>query len=54
MNAVEARAFEQHPLFSLRMRRWDEEAKDRDTPTHELDPYKQMCQRYWVSINPQL
>jgi phosphonate degradation associated HDIG domain protein len=53
MNAEEAAAFEQNPLFqlSLRMRHWDEEAKEKDMPTPDLRPYQSMCQQYWEGRN---
>lgn len=49
MNAAEAQDFEQDELFhvSLRMRHWDEEAKETNMPTPNLSSYQQMCQRYW-------
>lgn len=56
MDAEEAQAFESDPLFqvSLRMRHWDEEAKENDMPEPDLQHYMQMCQQYWISKNPQL
>jgi phosphonate degradation associated HDIG domain protein len=54
MRSEEAEAFEQDPLFhlSLRMRYWDEEAKENDLPEPDLQRYKKMCQQYWISKNP--
>lgn len=56
MLAEEAKAFEQDPLFhlSLRMRHWDEEAKEHDMPKPDLQRYKEMCRQYWIAKNPQL
>jgi phosphonate degradation associated HDIG domain protein len=44
MDAEEAAAFEQQPLFSLiiQMRRWDEEAKVEHKPLPDLNRYKAM------------
>jgi 2-amino-1-hydroxyethylphosphonate dioxygenase (glycine-forming) len=54
MTAAEAQNFEQDELFhvKLRMRHWDEEAKETDMPTPDLGRYQQMCQQYWEIRNP--
>lgn len=46
MNANEAKAFENHPLFdlSLRMRYWDEAAKETEQIMPDLVKYKQMAE----------
>lgn len=46
MDANEAAAFKQHPLFnlSLRMRVWDEAAKETDQVMPDLAKYKQMAE----------
>lgn len=43
MSQDEAEAFENYPLFDLiiRMRLWDEEAKNKNMPAPDLDEYKQ-------------
>lgn len=53
MTATEAQDFEQDELFrvSLRMRHWDEEAKETDMPKPDLSRYQQMCQQYWEANN---
>lgn len=45
MDAAEAAAFEQNPLFelSLRMRHWDEAAKQPNLPIPPLEYYKQLA-----------
>ncbi len=45
MNEKEASAFEQDPLFALylRMRNWDERAKEESMPLPDLDKYKKMA-----------
>ena len=45
MGSAEAIAFEQHPLFelSLRMRHWDEAAKEINQPVPDLANYKGMA-----------
>lgn len=50
MNAEEAAAFEQDELFklSLRMRYWDEEAKEIGMPTPDLKPYQEKCRQYLI------
>lgn len=47
MSAEEAYTFEQDPLcaVSLRMRHWDEKAKEKHVPVHDLRAFKQMAQR---------
>jgi predicted HD phosphohydrolase len=42
MSAEEAQAFEQDPLYtvSLRMRHWDEQAKEMHVPVLDLDVLK--------------
>lgn len=44
MKEAEARAFEKDPLFSLyiRLRQWDEKAKQEDVPLPSLDKYREM------------
>ena len=48
MSAEEAERFEWDPLFgiSLRMRQWDEQAKEEDVPVPDLNTYKKMAQRH--------
>jgi phosphonate degradation associated HDIG domain protein len=48
MNAAEAQAFEQDELFalSLRMRHWDEAAKETGQPVTDLSEYRARCRRY--------
>lgn len=48
MNAREARKFEQDELFelSLRMRHWDEAAKETGMPPPDISPYRTRCLRY--------
>lgn len=48
MTEEEARAFAQDPQVDaiLRMRRWDERAKDPEAVTPPLDHYKDMCLRF--------
>jgi phosphonate degradation associated HDIG domain protein len=45
MTAAEAMAFEQDELFdlSIKMRQWDEQAKEENIPVPDLTEYKQMC-----------
>jgi 2-amino-1-hydroxyethylphosphonate dioxygenase (glycine-forming) len=45
MSTAEAIAFEQHPLFelSLRMRHWDEAAKEINQPVPDLGNYRGMA-----------
>ncbi|MFN8355604.1 MAG: HDIG domain-containing protein [Spirosomataceae bacterium] len=47
MTAQEAADFERHPLFqlSLRMRYWDEAAKETEQPIPDMNHYKQMAER---------
>ncbi len=47
MNADEANAFEQHPLFNLfiAMRLWDEDAKVEHQPMPPLGKYKSMAEK---------
>lgn len=56
MSAEEAAAFEKDGLFnlSLRMRHWDEEAKEIGMPTPELTPYQDKCRQYLMKNNPQV
>ena len=46
MTEKEAKEFEQNPNFHaiLRMRQWDEQAKDPDVAIEPLEKYKKMCQ----------
>ncbi|XP_047491618.1 2-amino-1-hydroxyethylphosphonate dioxygenase (glycine-forming)-like [Penaeus chinensis] len=48
MTEEEARTFAQDPQFDviLRMRRWDERAKDPEAVTPPLEHYKDMCLRF--------
>ncbi|SDL85806.1 phosphonate degradation operons associated HDIG domain protein [Catalinimonas alkaloidigena] len=48
MSPDEAEQFEVSPLFgvSLRMRHWDEEAKEEHLPVPDLKRYKKMAQRH--------
>jgi len=48
MDADEADAFESHFLFELmiRMRRWDEAAKEVNQPVPDLEKYRSMCLRH--------
>jgi len=48
MDAAEALAFERDPLFDryLKMRRWDEQAKEKSMPLPDLDRYRQMAVRH--------
>ena len=48
MDADEANAFEQYPLFELivKMRRWDEEAKVENLPVDDLEKYRGMIFRH--------
>ncbi|WPP48809.1 HD domain-containing protein [Catalinimonas niigatensis] len=48
MTAREAADFEQNALFklSLRMRHWDEEAKEIGMPTPDLKMYQDKCRQY--------
>jgi phosphonate degradation associated HDIG domain protein len=45
MSAAEAGAFEEDELFetSIKMRQWDEQAKEEHIPLPDLEVYKQMC-----------
>lgn len=56
MNAEEAAAFEKDELFklSLRMRHWDEEAKEIGMPTPDLQPYQDKCRQYLMQNNTQV
>ncbi|WP_075351639.1 phosphonate degradation HD-domain oxygenase [Algoriphagus marinus] len=47
MNAEEAKAFEKDPLFevSLKMRSWDEAAKEEHVPVPDLNIYKEMASK---------
>ncbi|MEK6476569.1 HD domain-containing protein [Catalinimonas sp. 4WD22] len=56
MNAEEAAAFEQDELFklSLRMRHWDEEAKEIGMPPPDLQPYQDKCRQYLTQNNTQV
>ncbi|SIN67403.1 phosphonate degradation HD-domain oxygenase [Algoriphagus halophilus] len=51
MNASEAAAFENDPLFevSLKMRTWDEMAKEEHVPLPDLENYKKMAERILAS-----
>ena len=46
MTEKEAKEFEQNPNFRaiLRMRQWDEQAKDPNVAIESLEKYKKMCQ----------
>jgi phosphonate degradation associated HDIG domain protein len=48
MEAEEAQAFEQHPLFDLiiQMRHWDEEAKHAHIPAGDISHYRDMIIRH--------
>ncbi|XP_071962359.1 2-amino-1-hydroxyethylphosphonate dioxygenase (glycine-forming)-like [Antedon mediterranea] len=52
----EAKQFEKSPYFDaiLRMRRWDELAKDPNAHTEPLDKYKQLCQSYLEQRNTEI
>ncbi len=54
MSPAEAIAFEQTPYFALiiKMREWDEEAKEVDKPVPALDKYKEMMNRHLSSSQP--
>ena len=54
MNAAEAQAFEQDELFalSLRMRHWDEAAKETGRPVTDLSEYQARCRRYLLAQQP--
>jgi predicted HD phosphohydrolase len=45
MTATEAQAFEKDALFevSIKMRQWDEQAKEENIALPDLNIYKQMC-----------
>lgn len=51
MDAAEAEAFEQDALFalSLRMRHWDEAAKEIGPPVSDLSEYRARCRRYLLA-----
>ena len=51
MDATEAQAFEQEELFvlSLRMRHWDEAAKETGRPVNDLSEYRARCRRYLLA-----
>lgn len=51
MDAAEAKAFEQDELFalSLRMRHWDEAAKETGQPISDLSEYRERCRRYLLA-----
>ena len=51
MDATEAQAFEQDELFalSLRMRHWDEAAKETGQPITDLSAYRVRCRRYLLA-----
>ncbi|MFL1492403.1 phosphonate degradation HD-domain oxygenase [Pseudomonas antarctica] len=51
MTAEDAHAFEQDPLcqVSLRMRHWDEQAKDMHVPVLDLEPLKAMAHRLLIA-----
>ena len=51
MDATEAQAFEQDELFalSLRMRHWDEAAKETGRPVTDLSEYRTRCRRYLLA-----
>ncbi len=53
MTATEAAAFEQDELFglSIRMRHWDEQAKEENQPLMDLDAIKAMCARHLPNKN---
>ena len=48
MTEKEADAFEADPLFetSVRMRFWDEMAKEENKPVPDLEPYKRRCREH--------
>jgi phosphonate degradation associated HDIG domain protein len=50
MSATEVAAFEQDPLFrlSIKMRAWDEAAKEEHKPLPDLDIYRQMAERHFT------
>jgi 2-amino-1-hydroxyethylphosphonate dioxygenase (glycine-forming) len=52
MTAEEAAAFEQDELFPvfIRMRQWDELAKEEHQPLPDLKALKEMCRRYLMSL----
>lgn len=47
MNSEEAKAFENNPLFelSLKMRTWDEAAKETDVPVPDLSEYREIAEK---------
>jgi phosphonate degradation associated HDIG domain protein len=51
MDAAEAQIFEQDALFtlSLRMRHWDEAAKEAGRPVTDLSEYRERCRRYLLA-----
>ncbi len=51
MDASEAQVFEQDELFalSLRMRHWDEAAKESGRPVSDLSDYRARCRRYLLA-----
>ena len=53
MSAEEAVAFEQDPLFtaSIKLREWDELAKEEQVPLPNLETYKQMAVRHLMERN---
>ncbi|XP_033121014.1 2-amino-1-hydroxyethylphosphonate dioxygenase (glycine-forming)-like [Anneissia japonica] len=48
MSEDEAKKFENSEKFAaiIRMRQWDELAKDPDTPIESIEKYKEMCRKY--------
>ena len=53
MTAEEAHAFENHDLFrlSIRMREWDEKAKEEHQPVADLHEIREMCVRHLQTVN---
>lgn len=53
MTAEEARTFQEDPQFDaiLRMRRWDERAKDPNAKTPPLEHYKDVCLKFLRECN---
>ena len=53
MTAEEADTFENSDSFQaiLRMRTWDEQAKDPDVTTDPLEKYENMCLEYLNDLN---
>ena len=52
MTAEEANAFENHDLFrlSIRMREWDEKAKEEHQPVADLREIREMCVRHLQAV----